>query len=218
LVGHGPARLGLDGDRVEEVRIAALLHDVGKVGVSDAVLQKAGPLSAAQWTEMRRHPEIGANLLTHPGLAEIREWVLRHHERPDGRGYPDGLRGAEIPVEALIVGVADAYEAMTADRPYRAAVSARRARSQLEGGRGSQFDERVLDAFLACFDEGLPGPSNHAPQEVDLIGRRCHDRAQEHGVRERLVGRRLGRHADGVPDAPHNGHERGYHGPEPDRS
>ncbi len=152
------ARLGLDGDRVEEVRIAALLHDVGKVGVSDAVLQTPGRLSEDEWAEMRRHPEIGANLLTHPGLGEVREWVLRHHERPDGRGYPGGLVDGQIPLEALILGVADAYEAMTADRPYRRAVPAERVRAELEAGRGTQFDERVLDAFLAWLDEGLAPP------------------------------------------------------------
>ena len=151
-------RLGLDGDRVEEVRIAGLLHDVGKVGVSDAVLQKPGPLDPHEWLEMRRHPEIGAKLLVHPSLADVREWILRHHERPDGLGYPGALVRHEIPVEALIIGVADAYEAMTADRPYRRALTADSARAELESGRGIQFDERVLDAFLDCLAEGLAAP------------------------------------------------------------
>ena len=158
------ARLGLDGDRVEEVRIAGLLHDVGKVGVSDAVLQKVGPLTAVEWAEMCRHPEIGAKLLPHPSLADIREWVLRHHERPDGLGYPDGLARADIPLEALIIGVGDAFEAMTVDRPYRGAMSVESARAQLEAGRGTQFDERVLDAFLDFLDDGLAGP--HAREQA----------------------------------------------------
>lgn len=126
------------------------MHDVGKVGVSDAVLRKPGPLTAPEQAEMRRHPEIGAKLLLHPSLAEVREWVLRHHERPDGRGYPGGLTGGEIPLEALIIAVADAYEAMTADRPYRHALAPKRARGELVAGRGTQFDERVVDAFLGC--------------------------------------------------------------------
>lgn len=154
-------RLGLNGDRVEEVRIAGLLHDIGKVGVSDAVLHKPGRLTASESAEMRRHPEIGAKLLVHPGVADVREWVLQHHERPDGRGYPYGLVHGEIRQEALILGVADAYEAMTADRPYRRSLEPAAARHELEAGRGSQFDERVLDAFLTYLDH--PGSARRDP-------------------------------------------------------
>ena len=119
---------------------------------------------------MRRHPEIGAKLLVQPRLAEVREWVLRHHERPDGRGYPGGLGRGEIPLEALIIGVADAYQAMTGDRPYRRALSAERVRAELEAGRGTQFDERVLDAFLACLDEGLaPSGEEGAARPVSPV-------------------------------------------------
>lgn len=151
------SRIGMDADRVEEVRIAGLLHDVGKVGVSDAVLFKAGSLTDAEWGEMRRHPEIGANLLVHPDLAEVRDWVLHHHERPDGTGYPHGAAAVQIAPEALILGIADAYEAMTADRPYRPALSQERARAELIAGRGSQFDERLVDAFLGILDEDAVG-------------------------------------------------------------
>jgi diguanylate cyclase (GGDEF)-like protein/putative nucleotidyltransferase with HDIG domain len=142
--------LGLDD--VEEVRVAGLLHDVGKVGVPDAVLRKEGPLDAEEWAEMRRHPEIGARILAHPQLDAVREWVLRHHERPDGGGYPGGLAGAAIPLEARILSVADAYEAMTADRPYRRALRAEEARAEIVRARGTQFDARVVDAFLAVLD------------------------------------------------------------------
>ncbi len=145
-------RIGMDGDRVEEVRIAGLLHDVGKVGISDAILFKPGPLTPAEWAEMRRHPEIGANLLVHPELAAVRAWVLHHHERPDGRGYPHGVAGAAVPPEALILGIADAYEAMTAERPYRSGMSEGSARAQLVAGRGTQFDADLVDAFLAVLD------------------------------------------------------------------
>ena len=147
-------QLGLDGDRVEEVRIAGLLHDVGKVGVPDAVLQKPGALTDEEWVQIRRHPEIGARLLVHPELSSIREWVLRHHEQPDGSGYPDGLVGSQIPIEAKILAVADAYEAMIADRPYRQGLSPLIARTELEEGRGRQFDADVVAAFLAFLSGG----------------------------------------------------------------
>ena len=167
-------RLGLDGTTTEEVRIAGLLHDIGKVGVSDAVLFKPGRLSESEMAEMRRHPEIGAKLLVHPGLANVRGWVLQHHERPDGTGYPGRLRAPDIALEARILGVADAYEAMTSDRPYRRALAAAEARGELEDGRGTQFDAGVLDAFLGLLDDaasGRPAP-RHAPGGV----RRAHAR------------------------------------------
>jgi diguanylate cyclase (GGDEF)-like protein len=147
------SRIGLDGDQVEELRIAGLLHDIGKVGISDAVLYKPGPLTDSEWDEMRRHPEIGANLLVHPDLAQVRHWVLHHHERLDGKGYPHGLCGDEIPIEALILGIADAYEAMTADRPYRPALPGEAARAELVSGRGTQFDGRLVEAFLDMLDD-----------------------------------------------------------------
>ena len=143
------AQMGLDGERVEEVRIAGLLHDIGKVGVPDAVLTKPGALTDEEWVQMRRHPEIGARILVHPQLSSVREWVLRHHEQPDGSGYPDGLVGSEIPIEARILAVADAYEAMIADRPYRQGLSSETAQAELEAGRSRQFDADVVAAFLA---------------------------------------------------------------------
>ncbi|MEW6583058.1 MAG: diguanylate cyclase [Actinomycetota bacterium] len=146
------ARLGLDGDVVERVRISGLLHDVGKVGIPDSILMKPGRLTDEEWVEMRRHPEIGARIIASPGLADVREWVLRHHERPDGRGYPDGLAGDDIPLQARILSVADAYEAMTATRPYREALRAPVARKELVDGRGTQFDPVVVDVFLDYLD------------------------------------------------------------------
>ena len=118
--------LGLPEAHVERIRAAGVLHDIGKLGVADAVLKKPGALTDEEWAEMRRHPELGARILDHANLRDISAWVLAHHERIDGRGYPHGLAGDVIPLEARILAVADAYEAMTADRAYRAALGPRR--------------------------------------------------------------------------------------------
>jgi diguanylate cyclase (GGDEF)-like protein/putative nucleotidyltransferase with HDIG domain len=147
-------QLGLPDDHVERVRLAGVLHDVGKIGVSDRVIAKPGPLDADEWREMRTHPEIGARLLAHPEFDDLRAWVHSHHERPDGRGYPLGLAGESIPLEARILAVADAYEAMTADRAYRPSMGDEAARAELEAGAGTQFDPRVVRAFLRVLERG----------------------------------------------------------------
>ena len=146
--------LGLAEERVERVRLAGLLHDIGKIGISDRVLAKPGPLDADEWQEMRTHPEIGARLLSRAEFEDLRAWILAHHERPDGLGYPHKLSGDEIPLEARILAVADAYEAMTADRCYRPALGESAARAELEGGAGTQFDRDVVGAFLRALDAG----------------------------------------------------------------
>jgi diguanylate cyclase (GGDEF)-like protein/putative nucleotidyltransferase with HDIG domain len=144
--------LGLDAEHVERVRLAGVLHDIGKIGISDRVLSKPGPLDADEWKEMYTHPEIGARLLARPEFDDLREWILAHHERPDGLGYPRALRGSEIPLEAGILAVADAYEAMTADRVYRPALGEQAARAELEAGAGTQFDQAAVSAFLRALD------------------------------------------------------------------
>jgi diguanylate cyclase (GGDEF)-like protein/putative nucleotidyltransferase with HDIG domain len=143
-------RLGFAADRVERLRIAGLLHDIGKIGVADAILHKPSKLDDEEWNEIRRHPEVGDRILRHAGLTDIAGWVLAHHERWDGGGYPQGLAGEEIAVEARILSVADAYEAMTASRPYRPApLDDAAAREELQRCAGSQFDPAVVSAFLA---------------------------------------------------------------------
>jgi diguanylate cyclase (GGDEF)-like protein len=142
------ATLGLSGARVERLHAAGVLHDLGKLGIADAILHKPGGLDDAEWREMKRHPEIGARILEHAGLADIAVWVRAHHERPDGLGYPFGLSAAEIPLEARILAVADAYEAMIAERPYRSGMPASDARAELLRGAGTQFDAEIVDAFL----------------------------------------------------------------------
>jgi diguanylate cyclase (GGDEF)-like protein/putative nucleotidyltransferase with HDIG domain len=144
--------LGLGADLVERVRFGGIVHDVGKIGIPDSVLRKPGWLSEDDWREMRRHPEIGARILRGANLDDIADWVLSHHERPDGEGYPHGLSGSDIPLEARILAVADAYEAMTSDRVYRPALTSESAREELLRCAGTQFDGRVVAAFLTVLD------------------------------------------------------------------
>jgi diguanylate cyclase (GGDEF)-like protein/putative nucleotidyltransferase with HDIG domain len=141
------AELGLAPDQVERVRVAGVLHDIGKLGISDAVLLKPGRLEPQEWQEIKRHPELGARILEHANLRDVASWVLSHHERLDGTGYPRELAGTLIPLEGRILAVADAYEAMTADRPYRLALTEPEARAELRRGAGTQFDPDVVAAF-----------------------------------------------------------------------
>jgi len=149
--------LGFGPDRVERIHAAGVLHDLGKLGIADAILHKPGALDSAEWREIQRHPEIGARILEHAGLRDIAAWVVAHHERVDGRGYPKALAGEQIPLEARILAVADAYEAMIADRPYRAGIPADAAREELLRCAGSQFDAAVVEAFLAALEAGDEG-------------------------------------------------------------
>jgi len=140
--------LGLSADLGERIRLAGILHDVGKVGVPDAILRKPGPLERHEWETMKKHPEIGARILDGADFEDIREWILAHQERPDGHGYPRGLKGEEIPLPARILAVADAYEAMTADRVYRSGMSHEQAQAELLRCAPAQFDRTVVTAFL----------------------------------------------------------------------
>jgi diguanylate cyclase (GGDEF)-like protein/putative nucleotidyltransferase with HDIG domain len=144
--------LGFDEDHVERIRLAGILHDIGKIGVPDSILRKAGRLTEDEMAQMRRHPEMGARILSSGELDDVRQWILRHHERPDGEGYPKGLTEDEIPIEASILAVGDAYEAMTSDRVYRMAIGPERAREVLLDGSGTQFSPQVVDAFLRAID------------------------------------------------------------------
>jgi putative two-component system response regulator len=146
----GLARLaGLDAAAIEAIGYGAALHDVGKIGVSEALLRKPGPLSAVEWDEMRRHPLIGATIVEPLRLGRLVAPIVRgHHERWDGTGYPDGLRGAAIPMGARVVAVVDAYDAMTHDRPYRQGLPTAAALAEIRAGAGSQFDPQLAALFL----------------------------------------------------------------------
>ena len=145
-------RLGLPPDRVQRIRLAGILHDVGKIGVRGSILAKPGPLTPAEMEEMRGHPEIGARIARNAGLTDIAVWIGAHHERLDGRGYPRGLGDEKIPLEARILAVGDAFEAMTNDRAYRSAMSEEKAREELRRNAGTQFDPRVVEAFISLLD------------------------------------------------------------------
>ncbi len=150
-VGIG-RRLGIDGEGLERLRLAGLLHDVGKIGVSDAILRKAAPLAADEQREMREHVNIGHSILLSADLIVEAGWVLDHHERIDGTGYPAGLSGNEIPLESRIISVADAFEAMTGERPYRKSVTAAEALDELRRNIGSQFDRLCVLALIDVVD------------------------------------------------------------------
>ncbi|HVE68223.1 MAG TPA: HD-GYP domain-containing protein [Solirubrobacteraceae bacterium] len=140
--------LGMAPNQVARVELAGMVHDIGKVAMPEAILTKPGPLSPDEWARVRAHPEQGAWLLADAGLQDVAVWVLAHHERVDGRGYPHGIAGDEIPREAQILAVVDAYEAMTAARPYSSAMSHEQACDELERCAGTQFDPEVVQAFL----------------------------------------------------------------------
>jgi len=143
----------------QQVRTASLLHDVGKVGVRDAILEKPARLNPAEWAVIREHPVLGWRILGHLGfLAPEAKAVRHHHEHFDGRGYPDGLAREGIPLAARIIAVADAFDAMTTPRPYRAPRSVRDALTELQRTAGSQFDPTMVESFRAWLVSGSNSP------------------------------------------------------------
>ncbi|MDR5695673.1 MAG: response regulator [Armatimonadota bacterium] len=149
-------RLGLQSGALEELRIGALLHDIGKIELEEYLLEKRGPLTSQEFEEVKAHPLLGAQILSLAHFPKgVMEVVLYHHERYDGGGYPFRLAGEQIPLNARIVAVAEAFEVMTADRPYALARTVEEALEELRQNRGRQFDPCVVDAFLEVLEEGV---------------------------------------------------------------
>jgi HD-GYP domain-containing protein (c-di-GMP phosphodiesterase class II)/putative methionine-R-sulfoxide reductase with GAF domain len=147
---HVGRELGLDSKTLKGLELGALFHDIGKIGVPEAILSKPGPLSDEEWKVVRLHPELGARILAPIERLERVCDIVRHcHEHWDGSGYPDGLAGEEIPLESRVILVCDAYHAMTTDRPYRKRLSVEEAARRLRESAGTQFDPRVVEVFLA---------------------------------------------------------------------
>ncbi|HUQ23306.1 MAG TPA: HD-GYP domain-containing protein [Gaiellaceae bacterium] len=161
LIAEGLARrLGWRGEKLEALRLGGSLHDVGKIAVDSKVLRKPGPLTEQELAEIRTHPRAGARLIE--AVEDFRPalpYVLHHHERWDGGGYPDGLRGEEIPVEGRLLGVADAFDAMTSDRSYRPALTVDQALAELERCAGTQFDPELTETFVEGWRSGEITPA-----------------------------------------------------------
>jgi len=179
-------RLGLSQELLTDLSLLAILHDIGKVGVPDSVLSNPGPLSEAEWEQMRQHPEIGYRIAAaSPSLAPIADLILAHHERWDGAGYPRGLRGSRIPLAARILAIADAYETMINGRPYRESIAPEQALAELERCAGSQFDPKLVRVFVRTV------------REAERLGR---PRSKLPGAGERKPGQQAGR-AVAEPDS-----------------
>lgn len=155
--------LGLDEAALSSLRLAALLHDLGKIAVPDSILQKPGPLTKAETVVLRRHPEMGSELLAGIDVGPVDDWIRHHHEHWDGTGYPAGLTGAEIPIGSRIILVADAFDAITSDRSYRAASDVRTALAEVIAESDRQFDPTVVTALIGLMQRDGAVPANAAP-------------------------------------------------------
>jgi diguanylate cyclase (GGDEF)-like protein len=163
LAARIAARMGLETDEVELIRLAGSLHDVGKLAIPEDVLRKPGPLNDAERLVLQRHPQIGFRMLDSLGVEPVATWVLHHHERWDGAGYPDRLSGDAIPLGARILFVADAYDAMTTERVYRGRLSHEQAARELERCAGTQFDPEVVAAFKRELEDAREAARPAAP-------------------------------------------------------
>lgn len=221
---------GLSGSEAARISLGGFLHDLGKIGIADAILRKTSPLSDDEYAIVKTHPEQGMRMLAgHPLANVVREAVYSHHERPDGKGYPRGLRGSELHMDARIVGLCDAFDAMTSSRPYRAGMSRGKALAIIKGQSGSQFDPQLSELFLELgrqgaldhvmghSDDGIPlqtcpmcGPTlvlsreNHAGEHIYC--RSCKAEFELKSIENKLVAEptgQLGAARDLEPEADH---------------
>ncbi len=147
-------KIGLRGEELEFIHIAAHLHDIGKIGVPDEILNKEGQLTEDEWNTVKRHPEIGSNILNCSNkLRGISRLVLHHHERWDGKGYPCGIKGESIPLGSRIIAICDSIDAMTSSRPYRNSLSWELCKREIHSNKGKQFDPFLVDAVEELWDE-----------------------------------------------------------------
>jgi HD-GYP domain-containing protein (c-di-GMP phosphodiesterase class II) len=141
--------LKFSGKDLDQLTLLTMLHDIGKVAIRESILKKPGPLTLEEWEEMKKHPEIGYRIAQNtPELSAVAEYILFHHERWDGTGYPRGLAGEEIPLLCRILAVADAYDAMTSNRVYRQAMGKQEALAELKRNAGTQFDPALVEKFI----------------------------------------------------------------------
>jgi putative nucleotidyltransferase with HDIG domain len=151
--------LGLGEEEIEQIRLGGMLHDIGKVGVPEPILNKSGPLNPEEWELMKQHVLFGHRLLEPlQTLSEVRAMVLHHHEMYDGSGYPEGRAGEEIPLGARIIAIADAYDTINSDRTYKKARSAQAALAEIERCAGAQFDPQLVRIFAVCIREFAKAP------------------------------------------------------------
>jgi HD-GYP domain-containing protein (c-di-GMP phosphodiesterase class II) len=147
--------VGLSDQEVNELGIVGLFHDIGKIAIDEQILNKAGVLTENEWKEMIRHPEVGYRLLgAVPDLTDIATYVLAHHERWDGSGYPKGIKGKDIPLQSRIVAVVDAYDAMVSERPYKKSLTKGQAIEELRNNAGTQFDPDIVKVFVEAMSRG----------------------------------------------------------------
>ena len=147
--------MGLNAIELERIKVAGLLHDIGKIGIDDKILRKPGILTAEEFEEMKKHPVIGYNILEPiKELKEINKGVKYHHEKWDGSGYPEGLKGEQIPLIARIIAVADTFDAMTSRRPYQDPMEPEFVRDKIMDFAGIRYDRRVVAAFVKAFNKG----------------------------------------------------------------